>query len=109
MTVIKGRRRIGESSHIEHFFAGKNFIELYGIAPRPDITNQEQLDDFGELLGQAMEVPTLHFKNWNDALSTLAEMTADKPVIIYIDEISRLACCDKDPAVKLEGMWATKL
>ncbi len=106
--VCSGRRRIGKSTLIEHFGETTRFLEFYGLAPREQITNKDQLDHFGELLGLKFNLPSMKFDNWNQALSTLAELTSKGRVIIFLDEISWMAGKDKDFAAKLKGVWDTK-
>jgi AAA+ ATPase superfamily predicted ATPase len=106
--VCSGRRRIGKSTLIEHFGEQTRFLEFYGLAPRDQISNKDQLDHFGELLGLKFKIPPLKFDNWNQALTTLAELTSEGRVIIFLDEISWMAGRDKDFAAKLKGIWDTK-
>jgi len=108
LAVVRGRRRIGKSTLIEHFGEDKQFIELYGLAPRADISRQDQLTHFGELLGKAFNIPAVPFENWNDALSTLAGLSAEGEYVILLDEISWMASKDKDFAGKLKGVWDTQ-
>lgn len=108
LAVVCGRRRIGKSTLIEHFAKGRNLYEFYGLAPRPGITNNDQLRHFGELLGIRFGIPSVMFSNWNEALSMLATLTANGPAIILLDEISWMAGSDKDFAGKLKGIWDTK-
>jgi AAA+ ATPase superfamily predicted ATPase len=106
--VCCGRRRIGKSTLIEHFGEHTHFIELYGLAPREELKNSDQLNHFGELLGLRFNLPAMKFDNWNQALITLAELTSKGKVIIFLDEISWMAGKDKDFAAKLKGVWDTK-
>ncbi len=108
LVVCRGRRRIGKSTLIEEFGKGKRFYEFYGLAPREGITNADQLRHFGELMGTAFGVPAMRFDNWHEALSALAGLTSEREAIILLDEISWMACKDKDFAGKLKGVWDTK-
>ena len=44
--VCCGRRRIGKSTLIEHFGERTRFLEFYGLAPREQLTNKDQLEHF---------------------------------------------------------------
>ena len=105
LAVCRGRRRIGKSTLIEKFGLGKRFLEFYGLPPRNGITNQDQLNHFGRLMGTAFNVPAMRFENWHQALSTLAGLTAEGEAIIFLDEISWLASKDKDFPGILKGVW----
>ena len=108
LAVVCGRRRIGKSTLIEYFAKGKNLYEFYGLAPRPGLTDEDQLKHFGELLGIRFGLPPVTFNNWNEALSMLATLTAHGQAIILLDEISWMAGSDKDFAGKLKGIRDTK-
>jgi len=108
LVVCRGRRRIGKRTLIERFGEGKSFFEFYGLAPREGITNEDQLRHFGELMGTAFGTPAMRFDHWHEALSSLAGLTSDREAIILLDEISWMACKDKDFAGKLKGVWDTK-
>lgn len=109
MIVVCGRRRIGKSTLIEHFAPQKRFLEFYGLAPRPGLTSQDQLNHFSELLGLAFKIPPIKFDNWNAAFSTLAGLTSKGRWYILLDEISWMAGHDRDFPGKLKGIWDTKL
>lgn len=108
MIVCSGRRRIGKSTLIEHFGEKTKFFEFYGLAPRENLSNKDQLDHFGEQLGLNFNLPPIKFDNWNQALTTLAGLTSKGPLIIFLDEVSWMAGKDKDFASKLKGVWDTK-
>lgn len=108
IVVISGRRRVGKSTLVEHFAQNSRFLEFYGLSPREGLTSRDQLDHFGELLGLAFNIPSIKFNNWNQALDTLAGLTAQGEVIIFFDEISWMAGSDKDFVGKLKGVWDTK-
>lgn len=108
MIVCSGRRRIGKSTLIEHFGEKTKFYQFYGLAPRKNISNKDQLNHFGEQLGINFNLPPVKFDNWIQALETLAGLTAKGSLIIFFDEISWMAEKDKDFAGKLKGVWDTK-
>ncbi|NGX43831.1 MAG: hypothetical protein K940chlam7_02136 [Chlamydiae bacterium] len=108
IVVCSGRRRIGKSTLIEHFGEKTRFLEFYGLAPREELTNHDQLAHFGELMGLRFGVPSMKFDNWTQAFNTLAGLTSEGRVIIFLDEISWMAGREKDFAAKLKGVWDTK-
>ena len=106
--VVCGRRRIGKSTLVEYFGKQKRFLEFYGLAPRENMTKQNQLDHFGELMGLAFDMPSMKLESWNQALNLLAGLTATGEFILFFDEISWMANGDKDFPGKLKGVWDTK-
>jgi len=108
LIVCSGRRRIGKSTLIEKFAEGARFLEFQGLAPRPNMTNQIQLDHFGTLMGTNFGIPPMKFDGWHHALATLAGLTKEGECIIFLDEISWMASQDKDFSGKLKTVWDTQ-
>lgn len=109
LVVCRGRRRIGKSTLIEQF--GKQFSHFYefqGLAPRQNIDNQAQLDNFSQLMANQLNLPALTFKNWTEAFSLLAKQTAKGKTLIFLDEISWMASSDPDFVGQLKIAWDTK-
>ena len=48
LVACRGRRRIGKSRLVNEFSrrTGGAYIELVGLPPRPDMTNEKQLEAF---------------------------------------------------------------
>lgn len=64
LVVITGRRIIGKSNLIEEFGKSfKNTVEIVGIAPEQNITNQDQLNNFAAQLVMKTGIHCLHFTN----------------------------------------------
>jgi len=107
--VCSGRRRIGKSTLIEHFGQKKQFFEFYGLAPRDNISNQDQLRHFGQQMANNFHIPAVTYDNWYDALTMLASLTRQSgPTLIFFDEISWMASKDKDFPAILKGIWDTQ-
>lgn len=106
--VCSGRRRVGKSTLIEHFGQKTRFLEFYGLAPRENLSNKDQLQHFSEQLSSHFNISPIKLDNWNQAFSLLAELTKNGPVIIFLDEISWMADKELDFAGKLKGIWDTK-
>jgi len=109
LAVCCGRRRIGKSTLIEYSASNRQFVEFYGLPPRKGVNNQTQLDHFAKQLCAAFNIANMTFNNWFEALNTLASLTQNSDVIIFLDEISWMAKFDKDFPGILKGIWDTKL
>jgi AAA+ ATPase superfamily predicted ATPase len=108
LAVVYGRRRIGKSTLIEHFAESSRFLEFYGLPPGQCTSNVDQLAHFGRQMGKAFDIPAMLFNSWFDALSTLAGLTKQGKVIIFLDEISWMAAYDKSLPCVLKGIWDTE-
>ncbi|MGK5084816.1 ATP-binding protein [Bdellovibrionota bacterium FG-1] len=107
LLTLQGRRRIGKSTLIKHF-AHKQGVLLYefqGLAPRPGITNRDQLDHFSHTLAGYLKVKNLEFEDWSQAFGQLARLPSGKRCLILLDEISWMGAKDPDFAGKLKIAW----
>ena len=81
LAVVSGRRRIGKSTLVERFASDSKcrFVEIAGLAPDKEMTNQKQLDHFCERLALQTGVPEVKVDGWAkafDLLSTAIRGTA---------------------------------
>ena len=110
LVCIMGRRRIGKSSLIKEF--SKNFthyIEIQGLGPSEGGSLREQLDHFSDELSKCTGNRQVHFKNWNAALTALAEASKHGKYLIMLDEISWMARGDPLFPSRLKSAWDTQL
>ena len=109
LVVLSGRRRIGKSSLVQEYgrsFA--KFCQFQGLAPRPGIRMQDQLNAFADQFDTTFSAKKSHFKNWFDALKALAKEVQKGDVLVLLDELSWLATADPDFAGKLKILWDTE-
>ncbi len=108
LVICRGRRRIGKSTLIENF-AGDfpHFYEFQGLAPRQQLSNSDQLDNFSNQLRSQLNLPPLHLRDWNEAFALLARLTEKNRVLVFLDEISWMAAKDKDFVGQLKIAWDT--
>lgn len=109
LVVCRGRRRIGKSTLVQQFGATyPRFLEFQGLAPRPELTNADQLDNFSRMLARQTGLPAVGLDNWHDALSLLAKETERGRVVILLDEISWMGSRDPDFLGQLKIAWDTR-
>lgn len=108
LVVCRGRRRIGKSTLIERFAQGvPNFYEFQGLAPREELTNQDQLENFSRQLSTQLDLPALQLRNWHEAFALLGRYTENQEALIFLDEISWMASRDRDFVGQLKIAWDT--
>ncbi|MBF0359925.1 MAG: ATP-binding protein [Oligoflexia bacterium] len=130
LIVCEGRRRIGKSYLIEHFgtTSAEIFLEFQGLAPRPGISNKDQLQNFTEQISRQSNLPKVIIDDWTAAFTLLNSILdhhihhthhtthtnhssikkgKQKRVVILLDEISWMATKDDDFAGKLKIAWDT--
>ena len=108
LVVCRGRRRIGKSTLIQHF--AKQFpgtYEFQGLAPREQLTNRDQLENFSRQLATQLDLPPFQLRNWHEAFTLLARYTADQEALIFLDEVSWMASRDRDFVGQLKIAWDT--
>ncbi|MGH8259077.1 MAG: AAA family ATPase, partial [Steroidobacteraceae bacterium] len=110
LVVCRGRRRIGKSTLIERFAEGfGHFYEFQGLAPREQIENRHQLDNFARQLAEQHGLPSVQLRSWHEAFALLARMTDGQHALIFLDEISWMASRDADFVGQLKIAWDTRL
>ncbi len=108
MVVCQGRRRIGKSYLIRHIGSQwPHYIEIQGLAPHPQISNQDQLDSFMKKLSEQTGLPNSTMKDWDSAFRLLGKFFEDKTAFIFLDEISWLGGEDPLFCGTLKTLWDT--
>jgi uncharacterized protein len=109
LVVCRGRRRIGKSTLIEYFAQEfEHFYEFQGMAPREGLANHDQLENFGRLIAEQLQLPELQPRSWYEAFALLARLTENQRALIFLDEISWMSAHDKDFVGQLKIAWDTR-
>ena len=111
LVLIAGRRRIGKSTLVEEFAARSRctFIELVGLAPDEQMTNQRQIDNFCERLAKATGMPEATADCWPKAFDALdAALRNRGRTVVFLDEISWMGKYDTSFAAFLKTAWDTQ-
>ena len=109
--VVSGRRRIGKSTLIERFAERSRcrFIEIEGLPPDENMTNERQLANFCDRLGKAVQMDIPAAKNWAEAFDILEKSIAGRgKVIVFLDEISWMGGLEKAFPAMLKNAWDMK-
>lgn len=110
LVVVSGRRRIGKSRLVQEFSGRYNrFYEFQGLAPRPDINNRSQLQNFARQCQiQFGGAPPL-LDDWLTAFDHLyQQLDTRRSSLIFLDELSWMGRSDPDFVGKLKIAWDTK-
>lgn len=106
--AIRGRRQVGKSTLVEEFIERAGAPSVFYVASRQAAARELEL--FGEAIAdsgtQAAEIAQLPLGSWNAALALLArDATAERPLILVIDELPYLL--ESDPAIEgtLQKVW----
>lgn len=108
LVVLKGRRRIGKSSLIEHFadLEKIQFIKIEGLAPTKGQTDSHQLDYFAKQLSKQSDWSYIKLSDWTDAFTALhSQVPKNQKTLVLLDEISWLGKHDKNFAGYLKSAW----
>ena len=112
LVVLSGRRRIGKSTLIEVFAERSRcrFIEITGLAPDKDMTNEKQIANFCERLSCVTGTPEVKADCWAKAFDALyAAVPKAARTIVFLDEISWMGGHDSAFAAYLKNAWDTQL
>ncbi len=105
LVIIKGRRRIGKSQLSKEFGKKYRFLNFAGLPPGPDITAQDERDEFSRQLSLNTGLPEGRYDDWGKLFHLLAMQTTKGRTVILLDEISWMG--SKDPLFlgKLKNTW----
>jgi hypothetical protein len=102
--VLYGRRRVGKTELLQRFCDGKRAI--YFLAAQ--VRDRDNLRAFKEALRDALDDPladSVEFADWSAALAFAAERTADKRLVIVLDEFPYLCEGNKGLPSLLQQFW----
>lgn len=108
LAVVSGRRRIGKSTLVERFAAESKcrFVEIAGLAPDREMTNQKQLDHFCDRLAHETGIPKVRVDGWARAFDLLATaIRGSARTVVFLDEISWMGHYDSSFAALLKDAW----
>lgn len=108
LAVVSGRRRIGKSTLVERFaeVSKVRFVEIAGLAPDREMTNQKQLDHFCECLARRTGVPEVRVDSWGKAFDLLSSaIRGSARTVVFLDEISWMGHYDPSFAALLKDAW----
>ena len=108
LVACRGRRRIGKSRLFREFAArtAEVYIEIEGLAPDADTTNEDQLRGFAESLAAQTGAEDTPPSNWLNAFIRLdREIDDAKRTVVVLDEISWMGGFDPLFPSTLRKAW----
>lgn len=94
--AIYGRRRVGKTYLIRHFFEGKRGI-FFSVMGSKDGSYKDQIEHFTQRIGEAFlsGITPKSNNNWEDAFKLLTDamnrVPKNKKIVIFLDELPWLA------------------
>jgi AAA+ ATPase superfamily predicted ATPase len=109
LIVCSGRRRVGKSYLIRHVGAKQaNYVEIQGIAPAPDLTNQHQINNFIKEFCEQEDHPLFSVSTWRDLFKNISKHIGNKRFFLFMDEISWMGHHDPKFTGELKISWDTE-
>lgn len=107
LATCQGRRRIGKSTFITQCAdETTHFINISGLAPRPDLDRAAQLENFSQELSRQLNTPKIPLPDWPTAFHYLASILPKTgSTLLQLDEISWMAIGDPDFPGHLKNTW----
>lgn len=108
IVACRGRRRIGKSTLFREFSrqTADAYIEIEGLPPSAEMTNQKELDHFAAMLADQTDVEYRSPARWYEAFSMLERAIDDsKKTVIMLDEISWMGKYDDTFPGALRSAW----
>ena len=110
LIACRGRRRIGKSTLIREFArrTSSAYIEVEGLPPDKEMTNQRQLDHFVSALAEQTGASSEPVANWIEAFHRLdGQIDDDKRTVVLLDEVSWMGGYDVNYPGALRTAWET--
>lgn len=110
LVACRGRRRIGKSTMIREFArrTAQAYIEIEGLPPDREMTNQRQLDHFMRSLSEQTPCETQEADSWIQAFHLLDDQIDDsRRTVVLLDEVSWMGGYDADFPGVLRTAWET--
>lgn len=107
LVTCRGRRRIGKSTLIGEF-AGRSharFLEIEGLPPQPNQTNDDQLNHFAEQLREQSGWRGRRLGSWYEAMLALSGVIREERTVVLLDEISWMGAHDDSFPGVLKTAW----
>lgn len=107
LVTVRGRRRIGKSTLIEHFSrtSAARFLKVEGLAPKAAKSNQDQLKAFYSQL-QLQTGESYEIKDWLKAFMDLdGAVRDDSRTVVLLDEISWMGRYERNFSGLLKIAW----
>lgn len=108
LIACRGRRRIGKSTLIREFArrTAGDYIEIEGLPPDRQMTNQRQLDHFVEALADQTGALKDPVSNWMEAFHRLDGQIDDaRRTVVLLDEVSWMGGYDVNYPGALRAAW----
>jgi len=107
LVTVRGRRRIGKSTLVEHFaeVSKARFLKIEGLSPRTAKSNADQLKGFYSQL-QLQSGKTYEIADWLKAFKDVDDEIVDgQKTVLLLDEISWMAYYDSSFPGMLKIAW----
>ena len=107
LVTIRGRRRIGKSTLVEHFASLSNarFLKIEGLSPKTAKSNKDQLKGFYSQL-QLQSGKSYEIVDWLKAFKDVDdEITDGRRTVLLLDEISWMGHHDSSFPGMLKIAW----
>ena len=107
LVTCRGRRRIGKSTLIEEFArrSRARFLEIEGLPPQPNQTNDDQLNHFAEQLREQSDWRGVRLESWYEAMLALSKVVGEERTVVLLDEISWMGAHDDSFPGVLKTAW----
>lgn len=109
LALLYGRRRVGKTFLLDHAWRGERHLYFLAADTTADLNRQELLRELGALGEARNEFRAEDYPTWRSVFRLLADLAADAPLVVVLDEFQYLVGKEDDITSQLVAVWDREL
>lgn len=109
LALLYGRRRVGKTYLLDHAWQGHRHFYFLAADTTAELNRRELLSEIRGLAGDAADLDPTHYPSWRNVFRLFADLAADEPLVVVLDEFQYLLAKDDDIVSQLVAVWDREL
>jgi AAA+ ATPase superfamily predicted ATPase len=103
LVLLYGRRRVGKTFLLEHAWQARPLFYFLAADVTAALNRAELLRELATFTGRQLD--PADYPTWRTIVRLFAELAADRPLIVVLDEVQYLMGRDDDLASQIAAVW----
>jgi uncharacterized protein len=103
LVLLYGRRRVGKTYLLEHAWQGRALFYFLAADATPELNRAELVRELSAFTGEDLD--PREYPTWRTIVRRFAELAADRPLIVVLDEVQYLMGGADDLASQIVAVW----